>query len=424
METSKARKGENPGPVMRVIFINRYFYPDHSATSEILSELSFALAAQMPVKVITGRQNYDAPEASLPQRERLNNVDVWRVWSTRRGRQQLIGRSLDYFTFYFAAAWQLWRIARANDIVVAKTDPPLLCVIIAPIVWLKRAHLVNWLQDIFPEVAETLDVGGGLGRFVFKVLRRLRNWSLHSADINVAVGQGMRTYLRALGIPSEQIKVIPNWSDGVLIAPTQGANELRDQWLPRSCFIVGYAGNLGRVHELRTIIDAMALLRERSEVAFLFVGGGAQRDTLEREVHQRKLTNVHFKPYQPRARLGETLAVADVQLVSLKPELENFVVPSKFYGVAAAGRPTIFIGASTGEIARLLDECACGFTVTPGDARALADRIRQLATDRELCKVMGGRARAAFDKHWNKDQAVAAWEKLLYSIESKPSESK
>jgi hypothetical protein len=117
-------------------------------------------------------------------------------------------------------------------------------------------------------------------------------------------------------------------------------------------------------------------------------------------------------PYQPRAS-SKTLGVADVHLVSLNPKLEGLIVPSKFYGIAAAGRPTLFIGASDGEIARLIDQASCGFTVAPGDGKTLMDRILQLAGDPELCASMGARARAAFEQHWDKGHAVEQWAELL-----------
>ena len=114
--------------------------------------------------------------------------------------------------------------------------------------------------------------------------------------------------------------------------------------------------------------------------------------------------------------MAETLAVADVHLVSLNPKLEGLIVPSKFYGIAAAGRPTLFIGAADGEIARLIDEFECGFTITPGDGKGLADRILQLAQDPQLCATLGARARAAFEKHWDKSRAVEKWEEVLKAV--------
>ena len=186
---------------------------------------------------------------------------------------------------------------------------------------------------------------------------------------------------------------------------------------------MAYAGNLGRAHDIATIIETMTLLHQRTgsssaddvarRVMFLFIGGGAQRATLEQEVQKRRLTNVQFHPYQPQERLAETLGVADLHLISLNPKLEGLIVPSKFYGIAAAGRPTLFIGAADGEIAQLIDQTACGFTVTPGDAKSLVDRILQLARDPELCRNMGARARAAFEARWDTRGAVEQWEEVL-----------
>jgi colanic acid biosynthesis glycosyl transferase WcaI len=420
----------------RVIFINRFFYPDHSATSELLSDLAFALARRgFRVGVITSRQNYETAVRGYPQRECVNGVEIWRVWTSKRGRLRLIGRSLDYITFYLTAAWRLWRLARVNDVIVAKTDPPLLSVVIAPIAWLREAHLVNWLQDIFPEVAEALNVGGGLGRVAFRFMRSLRNSSLRFAKTNIVVGESMAARLQAQGIGRECIRVIPNWSDGTIIMPIESKqNARRAGWIPDGRFAVGYAGNLGRAHDVATIVEAMTLLHERAakspaadvarRIMFVFVGGGAQRAWLEREVLQRGLTNVRFHPYQPRERLAETLGAADLHLVSLNPKLEGLIVPSKFYGIAAAGRPTLFIGAPDGEIARLVEEFECGFTVAPRDGKGLADRILQLAQDAELCATMGARARAAFEEHWDKNCAVAKWEEVLKAVATSGTQAK
>ena len=158
----------------RVIFINRFFYPDHSATSELLSDLAFALARRgFRVTVIPAGKLMKQRLRHLPPREFINGVEIWRVWTSKRGRQRLIGRSLDYFSFYFAAGLATVAARASGDIIVAKTDPPLLSVVVAPVAWLRRAHLVNWLQDIFPEVAEALNVGGASRPFRLQNLAAL-----------------------------------------------------------------------------------------------------------------------------------------------------------------------------------------------------------------------------------------------------------
>jgi glycosyltransferase involved in cell wall biosynthesis len=410
---------------MRVVFLNRYFHPDHSPTSVLLSDLAFALRQKgLQVAVITSRLRYDDAALIPSRRETIQGVDVRRVWSSTLGRFGLLGRSLDYCSFYLAGAWHLWQLARRTDILVAKTDPPLLSVLTTLIARLSGARTVNWLQDIFPEVAEALEVGGTAGGVAFRVLRRIRNWSLHAASINVVVGARMAEHLSREKLGPEKIRIIPNWSDGTLIVPIAAAqNELRKNWTLNECFVVGYAGNLGRVHDIDTIIEAMTLLHESAmatpaddvarRIIFVFIGGGSQRAKLEEEVRRRQLTNLRLYPYQPRERLAEILGVADVHLVSLNPKLEGLVVPSKFYGIAAAGRLTLFIGAQDGEIARLIQETGCGFIVAPGDGQALADRIRQLATDAKLCASMGAQARSAFVAHWDKVHAIRRWEAVL-----------
>ena len=124
-----------------IIFLNRYFYPDHAATSEMLSDLAFALSCRaFNITVITSRLRYDETESLLPSRESIRGVDVWRVWTSRHGRNRLLGRSLDYASFYLAAGWRLWRLACPSNIVVAKTDPPLLSVVAACIARLRGAR--------------------------------------------------------------------------------------------------------------------------------------------------------------------------------------------------------------------------------------------------------------------------------------------
>jgi len=277
---------------------------------------------------------------------------------------------------------------------------------------------------VFPEVAQALNVGGRVGRLASGALRPLRNWSLRAAKVNVVVGEGMVRRLKAMDI--DNVEVINNWSDGTLITPMPaGQSKFRKDWVLGDRFVVCYAGNLGRAHDVDTLLLAMTSLQERAKkspsdiaakIMFVFVGGGALRAKLEREALKRGLTNFRLCPYQPKERLGETLAVGDLHLVSLNPALEGLIVPSKFYGIAAAGRPTIFIGAKDGEIARLLDEFQCGFTVPPGDGEALVSKILELATDQQLCATLGARARLAFERQWNKSQALTKWEALLQAV--------
>lgn len=408
-------------PAVRIIFINRFFYPDHSATSQMLTDLAFGLAEHgATVSVISSRLRYDEPDACLPSHEKHRGVEIERIWTSRFGRARLAFRMIDYLTFYISAAWTLARIARRGGLVVAMTDPPALSILVSVIARARGAVSVNWLQDIFPEVAEALQVAGRRSSLLFAPFRLLRNLSLRHASMNVAIGMRMAERLREFGVDEARIAVIPNWSDIEAIWPVLSKkNRLRADWGLSNKFVVGYSGNLGRAHGAETLLDAIATTSQADEDAkifWLFIGGGACFDELKRETKRRGIADVVFQPYQPRERLAESLSAADVHIVLLKPELEGLIVPSKFYGIAASGRPTLFVGASDGEVARLVKQFGCGVTIASGDGLGLAETITILANDPERCRAMGEGARAMCEANFGKKQAIAAWLKLLESI--------
>src|SRR5712692_10438510 len=382
---------------MKIVFVNRFFYPDHSATSQILTDLTFHLAKTgIIVRVITGRQVYDDPDSTLPSNDSIQGVRVIRVWTTRFGRQNLLGRTFDYLTFYLGATWNLFALVKPGDVVVAKTDPPLISVAAAMVAKIRGAKLINWIQDLFPEIAEALGVRG-IGKLE-GLLRSVRNWSLRTAYKNVTIGDGMATKLTEEGIQSDAIQVIHNWADGCAIHPVdRDKNDLRREWNLQDAFVVGYSGNIGRAHEFDTILGAAEKLKSVANIVFLFLGGGAQRDWIEEEARRRGLENIMFMPYQPREQLTLSLSVPDVHLISLHPSLEGLIVPSKFYGVVAVGRPVLYIGAREGELARLILDHDLGFVVDPGDAATLAGAIAELAGDSFRAAAMGARGRALYE---------------------------
>jgi len=403
---------------MRVIFLNRYFHPDYSATSQMLSDLAFFLAAAgHGVCVVTSGQRYDDAAADLPPYERIDGVEVFRVRTSRFGRDRLLGRAVDYASFYLAAGWRLWRIARAGDIVVAKTDPPLISVPASLVARWRGARLVNWVQDVFPEVAEALGMHALAGPQA-ALLRRLRNSALRRAAANVALGQRMTEVLARAGAAAGSLHVIPNWADKDAIRPSAAAdNPLRREWGLEGCFVVCYSGNMGRAHEFDTILDAAQRLAPTApNIRFLFIGSGAQRRPVEEAVQRRGLSNVQFRPYQERERLSLSLGVGDVHLVSLRPELEGYIFPSKLYGVLAAGRPTVFVGDPQGEITLLLEREGIGAAVRQGDAEGLAGLLLRLAGDPALREAMGSRARTLLCERYDKVIALSAWREMLVKL--------
>jgi hypothetical protein len=285
-----------------VHFVNRFFYPDLSATSQMLSGIAFGLAAEgHDVQIASSRQLYEDASAELAPTETANGVTIHRVATTRFGRAGLGGRAVDYASFYAATAWHLLRHVRRGDIIVAKTDPPMLSVVTALIGRARGATCVNWLQDLFPEVASSVKLGGRGGQIAFAALRIIRNWSLQRARCNVVIGERMAEYLLAGGIAPAKIVAIPNWADPTIVFPITHSS-LRREWGLEGKIVVGYSGNLGRAHEIATFVDAIADIQNRSgdaiarDIIFVFVGRGALRRAFEADIAAKSLSNVRFFP--------------------------------------------------------------------------------------------------------------------------------
>jgi colanic acid biosynthesis glycosyl transferase WcaI len=407
----------NAGTAPALVFVNRFYRPDESATSQMLTDLAERLVAgKIAVHIICSRQLYEDPNALLPHSEVLNGVQIRRVWTSRFGRGGLVGRAFDYASFYLTAAVAMYRLLRPGDILVAKTDPPMISVVAAWIARARGAALVNWLQDMFPEVAVKL-YARPIPRWLLGLLSALRDRSLRDASCNVVLGERMAQHMATAHVRSDRVRIIENWADGSLITPRPvTSSKLRaDLGLGRS-FVAAYCGNLGRAHEYETVLQAATRLRDSREIVFLFVGGGAKLAALRRRVEALNLQNFRFLPYQARSQLADCLAAADVHLACLLPDLEGLIVPSKTYGVLAAGRPLIAIGDSEGELARLVREHRCGSAVTCGDGDALAAEILRLQADREHCGVLGQRARAAFEERYSLESAVCRWGDLLGTL--------
>lgn len=398
----------------RVVFVNRYYDPDQSATSQMLTDLAKGLAARgFHVHVVSSRQLYDEPAARLVGDEVLCGVRVHRVATTRFGRARLLGRAMDYASFYVSCALMLWKILRRGDVLIAKTDPPLLSILAAPIAKARRAALINWQQDVFPEVASLLGANP-LPGWMDGGLRRLRDASLRAARMNVLIGGRMRDYLAARGIPESKLCVIENWADGSAIQPKAAAGSaLRARLGLADRFIVCYSGNLGRAHEFDTLLGAAEALRRERTFIFLVIGSGAKMAALKEGVAARGLDNFRFLPYQRRDMLEDSLAAADVHLVSLLPALEGYVVPSKLYGILAAGRPLIFIGDGKGDVGRVIEQGQCGRTVTVGDCAGLRAALGEFAADPDGLLRLGARARRIFEQEYSLQRALSRWAALI-----------
>lgn len=376
----------------RVCFFNRSYWPDPGATGQLLTELAEDLVARhgMEVTVVTG-EPLGAAATPVPRREVRNGVSIVRAAGTTFSPRRFAGRAANYVT-YFASALRVARTLPAQDVVVAMTDPPIIG--LAALAARGRPAFVFYCQDIFPEVAALLD--DFRSRTVDAALERVNRLLVRRAAAVVALGDTMAARLiNGKGANPAKVTVIHNWADTAAISPAPQCNPFSRAHGLDGKFVVLHAGNIGQSQNLEAVIEAAGLLRDREDIVFVFIGDGTRRRLLEELVAARGLDNVKFYPYQPRDQMRWTYATASIFLVSLKPGLAGYIVPSKLYGILAAGRPYVAAVENDSEVAAITAQHDCGVRVSPGDPAALAAAIGSLHGDAARCAVMGERARVA-----------------------------
>jgi glycosyltransferase involved in cell wall biosynthesis len=401
---------------VRILVLNQYFYPDRSATSQLLTELCEDLAEQHDVFVVTGRPSYNPAHETgsrgVLSREYHGKVRVARVWSTSFDRSAgMPGRLANYGTFLSSSIAGAFAVARP-DVVMTLTDPPPIGLIGAAAAKVRRVPFVLVVKDLFPEVAVSL--GALRSPAAIAGFRAARGLLFDAADRVISIGRDMDRRLLDLGVSADRIETIHDWSDGRVVHPLDRPSVLRDRYGWQDRFVVMHSGNVGLSQDLETVIEAADLLRDEPDVLFAIVGDGASKASLQASALERGLRNVEFLPFQDREDLSESLGAADVHLVGLRSGLAGAIVPSKVYGILAAGKPYIAAVDPGTEPALIAEETGCGVRVEPGDAKALADCVLTMrGADLE---TLGKRGREALESRFDRRSATDRYERVLRQV--------
>lgn len=391
----------------RLLVLNQYYAPGFEATAYLLSQLCAELAHDHEVTVITGKLAVPRADAG---RTTVDGVRVVRVRSTAFDRSNLPLRAINYLTYLAASLWA-GLFARKPDVVLCMTDPPVIADVALAVARRFRAPLVVVSQDVFPEIA--VELKRLENRFVVGLLRALIGFYLRRADRVVAIGETMRTRLVEKGAPPERITVIPNWVDTDAISPAPKDNDWSRAHGLADKFVVMHSGNIGHAQNLDALVRATTFLRDLEDLVVSLIGGGARQTTLVELADRLEADHVRFFGYQPRELLSLSLSTADVHVVGLARGLSGYVVPSRLYGILAAGRPVIVAADPESETARVVLEEGCGVLVPPGRPELLAQAIRA-AHDGELDLAgMGERARAYVVREADRTVAFSRYRSLL-----------
>jgi len=401
---------------MRVLILNQCFYPDVVATAQHGWDLALHLRRHgHEVTAIASRSIYGSKGAALPRHETVDGVRIERVGASIFGKASILARVFDFAMFYVLALWRAVTLPK-HDVCVVFTTPPF----IALVGWLLRlvrgTRYVYWVMDLYPDLPVACGVmkPRSLATSFFEGVNR---FCLRRADRVVVLGRCMESLVVSKGIPRDRVVRINVWSDQEEIRPVAPeANRYRSEWSVGDRLLVMYSGNFGIGHDVETMADGIARLAHDPRIVFAFVGGGKRKPELLDMLRARGVSGFIDAPYQPRERLDELLSAADVHLASLRAGVEGIMVPSKLYGVLAAGRPVVFVGSPQGEVARVIEEERCGAVVPCGDGARFADVVAAYADDRAKVAEDGARGRAALMERWGASHALAKWTTLLEEV--------
>ena len=378
---------------MKILLLNLYYPPDTSATAKMAQTVVDAICVHHHVTVLCGRPSYD-PTERRPwrpyQTENAGLVRIIRAGSTAFPRFNMKKRLMNYLSYVWLA------VPRALfldcDAVLAMTDPPFQGIVGAFVALLKRKPYVYNIRDLYPDMAVGGEIvqPGLLARFWERMHRR----ALRRAQCVIALGEDMRTRIIAKGVEPSRVVVI---RDGAELPSTTSSLPPSDPEVVRAIrsgfsFVLLHAGNLGFYGAWNTLITA-ARKMANDGVGLVFVGGGALRSQLE--ITAAGAENIRFLDYFPANKIPSVLAAADAHIVTIKRGLEGVVVPSKMYGILAAGKPIVAVAPKETEAVSLGVKQGFAVAADPDKPADLVNVIRALISDVKKLGAMGEAARKA-----------------------------
>jgi colanic acid biosynthesis glycosyl transferase WcaI len=396
-----------------------HFAPDVAPTGEVMTSIVEHLVARgHRVHVVTALPWYrhhrieHGWHGRLVRHEDTDWGRISRVHPFPTDKTNIPARAIAFAGFTVLATL-VGLLRRQRPDAVLAMSPPLTLGLAG---WLvsraRRAPFVFNIQDVFPDVA--IEAGVLTGRRAVAAAQALERFTYGRADAVTVLSDDLADNLRAKLRPDEQdrIRVIPNFIDTGRIAPGDRHNDYRAEFGLGERRVVMYAGNLGYSQPVGLVLEAARRLAGRADVVFVVNGAGSALPALEEEAAD--LPNVVFVDLQPRERLGEVLAAADVHLVLLRQGFARSSVPSKLYSILAAARPLVASVDTGTEVARVVGAAGAGTAVGPDDPDALVEAVLDLVDDPDRCDSMGEAGRR-FVEGWPSPADIAERYEELFS---------
>ena len=394
--------------------ITEFFPPDYAATGQLMEELVKQLEKQgVKIRVFTGQPGYAFTNDKAPALEQLGNINIQRSRSTQVWSGRIRGKAINGILFTLRSFLHIIKNVQGNDVVLLTSAPPFLSIAGYLGHLLLGFSYVCLMYDIYPDIAIALGVvnkNHWLAKFWWTINRKI--WQKSKGIIVLSPTMKERVVEICPQI-ADKVSVIQSWGDPDFILPIAK----KDNWFAKehnldSKFTVLYSGNMGRCHDMDTIL-ATAQQLKNEPIQFVFIGGGPKRESFMENVNRLGLKNFLFLPYQDKNVLPYSLTACDLSLVSIEAGLESLITPSKLYPALAAGRPIGAICPKNSYLRQLVADGGFGASVDNGDSNSLSMFILKLKSDRQMAEKMGNASRQYLQSHFTLEIIAKQYIKAL-----------
>jgi colanic acid biosynthesis glycosyl transferase WcaI len=402
--------------IPKILILYHYYWPDDVVSAVQFTGLAEGLAAGgYEIETWPGNRSCHDPKVSYPTSPETNNgVRIHRVWRPPFSQHSFLGRILN--SFWVQKFWWLrlfFSTAYKPDVILIGTDP-LLSLLSVPFLKLIRpkAKIIHWCFDLYPEAA----VADGIlkeGNSLVKIVKSFMNRGYRKCDLVADIGPCMREKLERYQI--QKRATLTPWALEEPSQPLPYDAQERMELFGKDPGPLGllYSGSFGRAHDFYLTLKLARFMRNKA--VFTYGVRGSRLDELKRAVNPED-ANVRFAPFTPPGKLSARLSAPDVHLVSLRPEWTGIVVPSKFFGALAVGRPLLFEGDEKSSIARWIKEYGVGWVLTPGNLDSLANELEAFSKNPSVKREMFNHCHAIYQSHFSKKVILGGWIQELGKI--------
>lgn len=409
----------------KLLIYAHYFYPDVASTGQILTELCEGMIDTFDITVICVVPSYSGTidekyKTKRIYKEEHNGIKIIRVRVPEFQKSNKISRIKNLLAYFFNSLLATLKIEK-QDYIYTISQPPILGGVLGVLgKWLKGGKLIYNIQDFNPE--QTMAVGYSKNKLLLNTVMAVDKFSCKKADKVIVVGRDMQETLRNRFNNKKVPKnvFINNWINEKEIYPLEQNHprimEFKEKYNLQDKFIIMYSGNIGLYYDLENIIKVIGEFKDREDVVFAFVGDGTVKDKIEAYVSENNLSNVTFIPYQDKADLIYSLNAADIHWVVNAKGIKGVSVPSKLYGVMAAGKPVLGVLDEGSEARLIVEDCNCGLCIEPGNYKEISNNIKYILNNKEEIRLLGLNGRQYLESNLTKEVSINKYKENILAI--------